>query len=457
MNSVNNNLGQMFFLHSAGGCGKTFVCNTIAAAVRAQRKVALCSASSGIAALLLDGGRTAHSTFGIKVKDLDETSMCTIKRDSEMHEVLKQTAIIIWDEVPMQHKYALESVNRTIKDFLKNLPNSHPNSHQPFGGITMLFGGDFRQTLPVIPKGSRQQIVSASIKNSSFWRQVKMYYLRQNMRLEQTPDNVAFADWLLSIGAGLTVDDKQRVEIPQNMLCIDNSVASLINAIYPDIVNEKLDRYFMDRTLLCGTNNDVDDINTEILKKFPGEEKVLHSTDSVGRDETPYPVEYLNSIKASGLPLAKLALKAGCPIMLLRNLDPARGLCNGTRLRVLQIRPRCLQCQIMSGDGWFAGKIEFIPRITLEPSGEGLPIALRRHQFPVRLAFSMMINKSQGQSVKEVGINLQSPVFSHGQLYVGLSRCTSGNRVKVLLNEKDREDGRTANIVYKEMFSRLEL
>jgi hypothetical protein len=101
--------------------------------------------------------------------------------------------------------------------------------------------------------------------------------------------------------------------------------------------------------------------------------------------------------------------------------------------------------------------VEFIPGITLEPSGESLPLALRRHQFPVRLAFSMTINKSQGQSVTNVGINLLSQVFSHGQLYVALSRCTSGNRVKVLLNEKDRESQRTANIIYKEMFSQLQL
>jgi hypothetical protein len=145
MASVNNNQGQLFFLHSAGGCGKTFVCNTIAAAVQAQGKIALCAASSGIAALLLDGGRTAHSTFKIKIK-LDEASTCSIAKNSDLHNVLKQTAIIIWDEVPMQHKNVLESVNCTLKDLF--------NSDQPFGGITVLFGGDFCQTLPVIPKGS---------------------------------------------------------------------------------------------------------------------------------------------------------------------------------------------------------------------------------------------------------------------------------------------------------------
>ena len=77
MDSVNGNISRVFFLHSAGGCGKTFVCNTIAAAVRAQGKICLCVASSGIASLLLDGGRTAHSTFRIPLA-VNETSTCSI-------------------------------------------------------------------------------------------------------------------------------------------------------------------------------------------------------------------------------------------------------------------------------------------------------------------------------------------------------------------------------------------
>ena len=121
-----------------------------------------------------------------------------------------------------------------------------------------------------------------------------------------------------------------------------------------------------------------------------------------------------------------------------------------------QIRPHVLDCTVISGDQRFAGNRVLIPRITLTPSNETLPIPLRRRQFPVRLAFSMTINKSQGQSVKHVGLNLQTAVFSHGQLYVALSRCTSGSRIKVLLpaNCKNRQ---TPNIVYKEVLNGLRL
>ena len=97
-----------------------------------------------------------------------------------------------------------------------------------------------------------------------------------------------------------------------------------------------------------------------------------------------------------------------------------------------------------------------IPRITLEPSAENLPIPLKRRQFPIRLAFAMTINKSQGQSVKFVGLSLKSQVLSHGQLYVAFSRCTSGNRIKVWLPEGN-ENKRVSNVVYPEILQGLNL
>lgn len=454
MQSVNNNQGKIFFLHSAGGCGKTFVCNTIAAAVRAQGKIALCVASSGIASLLLEGGRTAHSTFKIPLQ-VNDTSFCNISRRSHVYPLLRQTSVIIWDEVPMQHKHAVDAVDRTIRDLLEN--------NSPFGGITVLFGGDFRQTLPVIPHGLRQQIVAASLRRSSIWQHVEMHYLHQNMRLEQTPDMQQFAHWLLEIGAGTQLDNNtQTITIPQHMICQDNSIDSLIDEIYPEIRHgDKDDQYFLDRSILACKNDIVMHLNSLLLEMFPGEKHVLLSADSVQFDDPamnehqPYSMEYLNSLVSSSLPLAHLELKVGCPIMLLRNLDPSKGLCNGTRLRVLEIRRRVLKCSIISADAKFSGKVVFIPRITLAPTAEDLPMPLRRRQFPVRLAFAMTVNKSQGQSLKHVGLDLRSSVFSHGQLYVGLSRCTSGNRLKVLLKEVD--EGKTPNIVYKEILTGLQL
>ena len=336
MDSVNNNKGKMLFIHSAGGCGKTFVCNTIAAAVRAKGKVALCVASSGIAALLLDGGQTAHSRLGIPPESLTDTTVARIKRNSDMHKVLLETKLIIWDEVPMQHKYAADAVDRNLRDLLGN--------DMPFGGITVVFGGDFRQTLPVIQRGVRQQIVASTLCRGKLWKDIEVHYLYQNMRLERTPESVEHAKWLLDIGAGNNLDASETIQLPEEMCLNDRTIESLINSVYPGIGHgDKSAEYFLDHTILACKNDEVDEINEAVLAKFPGNAHTLLSADSIQtqdgavNDYQPYPTEYLNSLTASGLPLAKLTLKPGCPIMLLRNLDPARGLCNSTCMILNQI------------------------------------------------------------------------------------------------------------------------
>lgn len=106
-----------------------------------------------------------------------------------------------------------------------------------------------------------------------------------------------------------------------------------------------------------------------------------------GGGENEYPIEFLNTLDVAGLPLAQLALKLGCPLMLLRNIDTTNGLCNRTRMILMAIKPRVLQCRVLGGK--FAGRVVFIPRITIKPSNEDLPIPFTRHQFPVRLSTSL--------------------------------------------------------------------
>jgi hypothetical protein len=117
---------------------------------------------------------------------------------------------------------------------------------------------------------------------------------------------------------------------------------------------------------------------------------------------------------------------------------------------LLRMSERVLETQLIGGD--HRGKIAFIPRITVIPSSKstGFSFALRRRQFPVRLAFAMSVNKAQGQSVNFVGLDLRIPVFSHGQLYVALSRATSSQRIRVLLPENALEPV-TSNIVFPEV------
>jgi len=124
LKSVTNNQGHLFFIHAAGGCGKTFLYNTIATEVRRREQVVLYVASSEIAALLLDGGRTSYSCFKIPLS-INEDSVAGLKWNSYIFPVIQQTKVIIWDEVPIQHKYNIDAVDQCLRDLLKVSDHLH--------------------------------------------------------------------------------------------------------------------------------------------------------------------------------------------------------------------------------------------------------------------------------------------------------------------------------------------
>jgi hypothetical protein len=438
---INQEEGKMFFLNGPGGTGKSFVWNTLAHSCRAKKLIVLCVASSGIASIILKGGRTSHSTFSIPI-DIDEGSVCHIKKQSETAELMKKVRLIIWDEVPMQHRHACEAVDRTLRDIL--------DKDVPFGGIPVAWGGDFQQTLPVVPRGSKEEIINACIQNSSLWHHIQILFLKKNMRIEANdPNSEYFAKWLLDIGHGKDLPLDHTFKVPAHMICGPDA-SNLISEIYPNIQigSQLTDDFFLHRGILCPRNLEVNAINTEVYQQFGGQGRIYNSVDSI-RDKDQeeaglYPVEYLNTLNFGGVPPSKLEVKPGVPLMLLRNIDPGIGLCNGTRLRLVRMTNRCLEVRILTGP--FAQKLALIPRITVSSSNQ-LPFELYRLQFPVRLAFAMTINKSQGQSLGTVGLGLRTPAFGHGQVYVGLSRGTNWNRIKVLLKETEL----TSNIVYKDV------
>jgi ATP-dependent DNA helicase PIF1 len=138
--------------------------------------------------------------------------------------------------------------------------------------------------------------------------------------------------------------------------------------------------------------------------------------------------------------------------MLLRNLNQNKGLCNGTRLLVTELGQRILHCVALTGSN--VGEEVLIPRIALNTTDVKWPFTLQRRQFPVRLCYAMTINKSQGQTLSRVGLYLKGPVFTHGQLYVVVSRSTSRNGLIILIENEDAScDSQTRNVVYKEVLA----
>ncbi len=441
--------GETFFLHGPGGTGKTYLYNTLCHQLHSQNKIVVCVASSGIAALLLKGGHTAHSRLKIPVP-CNETTFCTKAKNSHLASLIRQTDLVIWDEAPMQHRHIMETVDRSFRDWC--------DSDRPFGGVTIVFGGDFQQILPVILKGSRAQIVGACMQRSILWRQITVLQLNQNMRLNTAIEaEAAFAQWQLEVGHGEHTDEAGNISLPDHFKCAENTVDSLIDSIYPNIhIPNLCDQYFSERIILSTLNQQVNLLNQTILERFSGDAHTFFSADFIplseqtGQDDAMlnYPVEYLNQINCSSLPLAKLELKIGCPVMILKNLDPSHGICNGSRGILTRLSNRVLEIRLLTGQ--HAGEVVFVPRIANQPSLDENPFKFTRKQFPVRLCFSMTINKSQGQSVQHVGLDLRASVFTHGQFYVAVSRVTSVTNIKAIWSEEERE-AKTHNIVYPEV------
>ncbi|KAG3160367.1 hypothetical protein PI124_g7672 [Phytophthora idaei] len=240
---------------------------------------------------------------------------------------------------------------------------------------------------------------------------------------------------------------------------IPKGMERMIDHMYADVNKPEIatDEYFANRTILSTTNAIVHRINERVAARLPDTTHEILSSDSVEDDidGSLFEQEVLHSVNINGIPPHKLVLKKGMPVMMMRNLNPNLGLCNGTRLRIVELKPHVIHATIMTGDR--KGQHVLIPRIIFvsDDDGRDFPFRLRRKQFPVQPAFAMTINKAQGQTLMNLGLYLATPCFSHGQLYVALSRVTERSKFKALIEypELEEENGAyTNNIVYRQIF-----
>ncbi|XP_019153447.1 PREDICTED: uncharacterized protein LOC109149911 [Ipomoea nil] len=215
LQDAENNLGGLFFfVYGYGGTGKTFLWRALSSAIRSKGEIVLNVASSGIASLLLPGGRTAHSRFAIPIA-VNEDSTCNISQNSPLAQLIMQSRLIIWDEAPMMHKLCFEALDRSMRDIMRA---KNPNSFDmTFGGKTVVLGGDFRQILPVVPKGTGKI-------SSYLWRSCKVFRLTKNLWLRalksdsEVQEIEDFANWIAKIGDGTigdSMDGESEINIPE--------------------------------------------------------------------------------------------------------------------------------------------------------------------------------------------------------------------------------------------------
>ncbi|KAH1242197.1 hypothetical protein GmHk_07G019583 [Glycine max] len=315
MNVVETQCGGVFFLYGYGG------------------DIVLTVASSGIASLLLSGGRTVHSKFVIPVP-ATASSTCNIHQGSDLAKLLKVTKLIIWDEAPVCNKFCFEALDKSLKDIIRDTNSNH----LPFSGKVVVFGGDFHHILSVVPKGSRFDIVHATINSSYLWNHCQFY---------NNPE------------------------------------------------------YLQSRAILASTIEVIDKVNEYVMSLIPGDEIEYYSANSINKSdalqnptfETVTP-EFLNSLNTSGIPNHEMKLKVGTPIMLLRNMAQKDVLCNGTRLIISRLSAHIIEAKIIFGKN--NDHKTYIPRMNMSPLESPWPFKLIRRQFPFMVSFAMSINKSQG-------------------------------------------------------------
>ncbi|XP_074305334.1 uncharacterized protein LOC141640429 [Silene latifolia] len=358
---------------------QTTVYNKIMEAIASNQGGVFFVYGYGGTATLIPGGRIAHARLRIPINLTENSTFPRIKPGSDLAELLIRAKLIIWDEAPMTHNHGFEAVDRSLKDVMRVVDAR--NATLPFGGKVVVFGGDFRQTLPVVSKGSRAGVVHASLCSSYLWSSCKVLTLTKNMRLQAGSEDTnvdeirKFSEWILKIGDELVGD--------------------------PNDGDAEDPNYLQERAILAPTHEIVEDVNDYVLSLIHEEERIYLSSDDVSRDDRTmgepalYSTEFLNSIKCSGLPNHELRLKVSAMVILLRNIDQSRGLCNGTRIIVTDLGRRVISCTVLTG----SHKCDrvHIARITLTPSDSSkFPVRFSRRQFPIDVCFAMTINKSQG-------------------------------------------------------------
>ena len=271
------------------------------------------------------------------------------------------------------------------------------------------------------------------------------------MRVQQGIANIEFARFLGQMS--YTPELQGQISLPAGIKCF-HDIQVFCNSIFPTTCLQNANNnlsIFRDRTILVFRNDTVTMFNDLLIQQLPGELHIFNSVNTADINDSAaqmeeLPAEYLQSIQHAALPPSQLCLKLGAPVILIRNLNPKEGLCNGTRMVVTRLGRSCIEVRILGGD--FDGQCKLLPRITLSTTEDDLPFILSRKQFPICLCFAMTVNKSQGQSFCIMRIDLCTPAFCHGQLYVALSRITNIDGLSALLPANGPST--TENIVYPE-------
>ena len=359
----------------------------------------------------------------------------------------------------------------------------------PFCGKIVVLSGDFQQTAPVVMRADRGSCASAWASCADWWRYdanaaVNHKTLSQPMRAADDPE---FDEFVQSLGAGAAPLDpdldasmggenaafarlgraRRGIRLPCSMFAQLHTEQDAIHTAHPDLRDA---RACGRSGVLCTTNAKVDDLNAYALShkaevdpdnpivKLSGITTVKDTRGADMGEDGQLDSSFLRACEGKNVPPHDLRLSVGCVCMLMRNMAP--GWTNGKRVVVLSITNYSVR--VVDAEHWQgvdavhnADHVFCVPRILFDWKFSRSGMMLQRRQFPLRLAYAVTFNKSQGKTLQRAVVDLRSSAFAHGQLYVALSRVRSRHDISILCNE-DRivtraEDGErfitTLNVV----------
>jgi len=462
--AIDNKERLILFIQGSAGTGKSTFAKKVNAYVRSKNLISLgCCANALACQVYGDKGEytTAHDLFGIPVieddDDMDHISeMCSkYMNNPQKQQLLCEAALINWDEALSNHKHCLVIAFAIMQMFL---------------GQVLLLMGDWRQCPAVVKNAAMSEIVSASMLNSPYWEMVTVKVFTINLRLQKTSiescrniievnnavqfnkEQQDYIDMLDIIGDGRALTEetsKHVVDVYSENVSFDGTrtialpnIKSLCN------VNEAVDWLFPEgfdpdkmhlKAILCSTNLIVDEWNSVIQAKNMNPIREYGSTDKIKDMDDPNKIlarmlneSVLQKYNVTGVPPHKLLLKKDDICMIMRNVDRKEGLAKNLRVKIVAMHDDCIRVCTLNPT---RRRHYNIPRIFFSISlSFGRSVKIERKQFPLRLAYSMTYNKSQGQEFEQALVDIRNPPFTHGHLYVSLSRVRIAKNVRLFTN-----------------------
>tara|TARA_B100000795_G_scaffold2296_1_gene1595 strand:+ start:8225 stop:9451 length:1227 start_codon:yes stop_codon:yes gene_type:complete len=372
--------GGNIFITGPGGTGKSFTIKYIIKLLEISKKKYGLTATTGTAAVLING-QTINSFLGIGLGNKNTNDIINnIRSNSVLYKKLLDLEVLIIDEISMLDNLLFEKISNILSHIKSH--NDKANEEKPFGGIQMIFVGDFCQLAPV--KGLYCFL-------SSLWDKLNINIIILEELVRQSEDEL-FQNILRIVRKGK---------------CTDNIIKVLNNLKLTEFSHDIIP------TKLYPINIDVDKINNielEKLKKNGNKSKIYKAIFNNCVQKDNYDVELIENSQ----------------VIITRNIDISKGIVNGTRgiIRILEN-----DFVIIEDVKHNIHTINYFKDI-LNKKNSNI------YHMPIKTSYALSIHKSQGMTIDAVELDLGENIFAYGQTYTALSRAKKLNCIKIINVDK---------------------